>query len=72
MKTNDELLALIREEGPWTVAKGDAALELLRREADLKEVAIAIRAGTPSYCEHGHPWVEHCIACDGEFEEEEL
>ena len=68
MKTDAELLDLLREVGPFDDLKLEAFFELLRRKIDTKTVAMAAHYGIPTECEHGRDIWDTCLACE-ELEE---
>lgn len=68
MKTDAELLDLLREVGPFDDDKSEAFFELLRRNVSTKIVAAAAQDGLPTECEHGRDLWDTCLACE-ELEE---
>jgi len=68
MKTDAELLQLLREVRPFDDDKADAFFELLSRKVDARVVAAAAQAGLPTECEHGRNIWDTCLACE-EIEE---
>ena len=71
MKTDDELLALLRVVGSWTDEKTEALLTLLERGVNSKVVADAGLEGIPTHCKHDR-WIwDTCLACEEEDQENE-
>jgi len=68
MKTDAELLDLLRAVGPFDDGKSEAFFELLRRKVNVNIVAAAAQDGIPTECEHGRDIWDTCLACE-ELEE---
>ncbi len=68
MKTDAELLDVLREVGSFDESKSEALFELLRRGVSAKVVTDAAQDGLPTECEHGRDLWDTCLACE-ELEE---